>query len=115
MPLRALKILVVVMGVMLVVGFAALIVAITNKVSQRRPEPPAGRQITATAIEIPRGARVEAMTTAPDRLILDLVLPDGSRQIVLIDLATGVRVGLINLRAAPSTSGPAAAGPAEAR
>ncbi len=52
-------------------------------------------------IEIPRGARVEAMTTAPDRLILDLVLPDGNRQIVFIDLATGARVGEIELHSAP--------------
>jgi hypothetical protein len=41
------------------------------------------------------------MTTAPDRLILDLVLPDGNRQIVVLDLATGARVGEIELHSAP--------------
>ena len=101
MPLRALKILVVVMGVMLVVGFAALIIGIAGKVSHRSP-PVADRHAPlSAALEIPRGARVEAMTTAQDRLILDLVLPDSARQIVLIDLATGARVGTIALHPGP--------------
>ena len=40
------------------------------------------------------------MTTAPNRLILDLVLPDGERQLVIVDLATGARLGTIELRPA---------------
>jgi hypothetical protein len=95
---RALKILVVVMGIMLVVGFAALILVIAGRVSHRRPEAAANHPLATTPIEIPRGARVEAMTTASDRLILDLVLPDGDREILLIDLATGARLGTIELR-----------------
>jgi hypothetical protein len=95
---RALKILVVVMGIMLVVGFAALILVIAGRVSHRRPEAAANHPLATTPIEIPRGARVEAMTTASDRLILDLVVPDGDREILLIDLATGARLGTIELR-----------------
>ena len=102
MPLRALKILVVVMGIMLVVGFAALIAVIAARVSHRGAVASAGRPLSRTAaIEIPHGARVEAMTTAPDRLILDLALPDGQRQLVFIDLATGARLGTIELHPAP--------------
>jgi hypothetical protein len=101
MPLRALKILVIVMGIMLVVGFAALILVIAGRMSHRGAAVSARHPPPRTEIEIPRGARVEAMTTAPDRLILDLVLPDGNRQIVVIDLATGARVGEIELRSAP--------------
>jgi hypothetical protein len=112
--LRALKILVVVMGVMLVVGFAALIAAIAIRASHRKPEPPAGHLVAESAIEIPRGARVEAMTTAPDRLILDFVLPDGERQILVIDLATGARVGVIQLHSAQSgLAAPAGTRPAQ--
>ena len=96
--MRALKILVVVMGIMLVVGFAALIVAIAGRVAHRRPEAAADHPFPTTAVEIPPGARVEAMTTAANRLILDLVLPDGDREVVLIDLATGGRLGTIELR-----------------
>jgi hypothetical protein len=86
------------MGIVLVVGFAALIVAIAARVSHRRPEATANHPLATTPIEIPRGARVEAMTAASDRLLLDLVLPDGDREIVLIDLATGARLGTIELR-----------------
>ena len=37
------------------------------------------------------------MTAGPDRLVLALVLPDGGRQLVVIDLATGARLGTIEL------------------
>ncbi len=40
------------------------------------------------------------MTTAQNRLILDLALPGGEHQLVVIDLATGVRLGTIALRPA---------------
>jgi len=96
--MRALNILVVVMGVMIVVGFAALIAGIASKMSRDRPGASADRPFAATAVDIPRGARIEAMTAAPNRLILELALPAGERQLVVIDLATGVRLGTIELR-----------------
>ena len=95
--MRALKILVVVMGVMLVVGFGALVVVIAGRVSRGGPAATVAHEFTAAPIDIPRGARIEAMTAGPDRLILALVLPDGGRQLVVIDLAKGVRLGTIEL------------------
>jgi len=41
------------------------------------------------------------MTVGTDRLVLELVLPQGGRQLVVVDLATGARLGTIELRAAP--------------
>jgi hypothetical protein len=41
------------------------------------------------------------MVTGTDRLLLGLALPEGGRQLVVIDLATGARLGTIELRAAP--------------
>src|SRR5271169_5166088 len=99
-PMRALNILVVVMGVMIVVGFAALIAGIASKMSRDRPGTSAERPFATTAVDIPRGARIEAMTAAPNRLILELALPAGERQLVVIDLATGARLGTIALRPA---------------
>ena len=99
--MRALKILVVVMGVMIVVGFAVLVAGIASKMSRDRPGASNERPFAPTAIDIPRGARIEAMTTAPNRLILDLVLPGGERQLLVLDLATGARLGTIELRTAP--------------
>lgn len=99
--MRAIKVLVVVMGVMLVVGFAALIVAIAARMSRSGSPPAAARVFAARPIEIPRGARIEAMTAGADRLVLGLELPEGNRQLVIIDLASGARIGTIELRAAP--------------
>ncbi len=98
--MRGLKILVAVMGVMLVVGFAALVVVIAGRVSRGGPAA-TGHGFAAPPIEIPRGARIEAMTAGPDRLILALALPEGERQLVVIDLMKGVRLGTIELHTVP--------------
>ena len=99
--MRALKILVVVMGVMLVVGFAALVVVIAGRVSRGGPAATAAHEFAAVPIDVPRGARIEAMTAGPDRLILALALPEGGRQLVVIDLVKGVRLGTIELHPVP--------------
>jgi len=93
--MRALKILVVAMGVMIVAGVAALIVVIAGRLSH-----PAVPPIAAAPIEVPPGARIEAMSTGPERLVLDLVLADGERQLVIIELASGRRLATIPLREA---------------
>jgi hypothetical protein len=100
--MRALKFLVVVMGVMLVVGFAALVAVIAGRVSRGGPAAAtAAHGFAAPPIDIPRGARIEAMTAVPDRLILALALPDGRTQLVVIDLAKGDRLGTIELHPVP--------------
>jgi hypothetical protein len=55
----------------------------------------------AAPIEFPAGARIETMSTGSDRLVIDLVLPDGNRRLVIIDLATGRLLGTIPLPTAP--------------
>lgn len=99
--MAALKVLVVVMGVMLVAGVAVLIVAIAGRVSQKGHSSAGPQPFAAAPVDIPSGARIEAMSTGPDRLVLDLMLADGSRQLLVIDLASGRRLGTIPLRAAP--------------
>jgi hypothetical protein len=99
--MRALKILVVVMGVMLIVGFAALVAVVAGRISRGGPAATAAHGFAGSPIDIPRDARIEAMTVGSDRLILALVLPEGGRQLVIIDLATGNRLGTIALRPAP--------------
>ncbi|MBV8090410.1 MAG: hypothetical protein JO139_12705 [Alphaproteobacteria bacterium] len=96
--MRALKTLVVVMGIMLIGGFAVLVAAIMSRVS-RTGSP--SRPFTATAIDIPREARIETMTAGSDRLVLDLLLPDNRRQLLIIDLTTGARVGTVELHPMP--------------
>jgi hypothetical protein len=95
--MRALKVLVVVMGIMLIGGFAGLIAVIAGRLSHSggalRP--------FAAAIDIPRGARIEGVAAGADRLVLDMVLPEGGRQLLVIDLMSGARVGIVELRAPP--------------
>jgi hypothetical protein len=98
--MAGLKTLVVVMGVMLVAGVAILIVVIAGRVSQK-PAPASAQPFAAAPIDIPAGSRIEAMSTGPDRVVLDVVLADGNRQLLVIDLATGRRIGTIPLRTAP--------------
>jgi len=94
--MRALKILVVVMGVMLIGGLALLIAIVAGRLSRGGS---AARSFAATTIEIPRDARIGAVTAGTDRLVVELVLPEGGRQFVVVDLATGARLGTIELRA----------------
>jgi len=99
--MRALKIAVLVMGVLLVVGTVALIVAIATRVSHKAAEPAARAAYAAPPIDLPAGSQIEAMTAGPDRLVIDLLLADGTRQLLVIDLATGRRLGTIPLRTLP--------------
>ena len=99
--MRALKILVVVMGVMLVVGFAALVAVIAGRVSRGGSAPTAARVFASPSIDIPSDAHIEAMTVGLDRLVIALALPEGGRQLLVIDLATGVRLGTIQLHPVP--------------
>ena len=101
MPVRGLKIAVVVMGVMLVVGVVVLIGAIAARVSHKTAEPAPRPVFTAEPIELPAGARIESMTAGTDRLVLDVLLADGTRQLLILDLASGRRIGTIPLRTAP--------------
>ena len=94
--MRILKVLVVVMGIMLIGGFAVLIAVIAGRLSHG-----GAPRSFASAIEISRGARIEAITAGADRLVLDMVLPEGGQQLLVIDLTTGARLGTIELRTAP--------------
>jgi Family of unknown function (DUF6476) len=98
--MRALKILVVVLGVLLVGGFVTLVVVIAGRVAQRQGTPTAAAPFAGAPIELPAGARIETIAVGPDRLVLNLALPDGNRELVIIDLASGRRLGAIPLRTA---------------
>jgi hypothetical protein len=95
--MRALKILVIVMGVMLIGGFALLVAVIAGRLSRGNVP----RSFVATAIDIPRDARIGSMTAGADRLVVELVLPQGGHQLIVVDLATGASIGIIELRASP--------------
>jgi len=96
--MRALKILVGVMGAMILAGVAVLGATVAGRMT--RSTPPA-QAFSAPAIDIPAGARVESMSAGADRIVLDLVLSDGSRQLLIVDPASGRKLGSVPLRPTP--------------
>jgi hypothetical protein len=91
--MRGLKTLVIVMGVLLVVGFAALVATIAARVSHRAPPP--ATAFTAPPVALPAGAKIARMSTGPDRIVIAIALPDGTQQLLVIDLQTGRLLGTI--------------------
>ncbi len=97
--MRGLKILVIVLGVMLVVGFVGLVAAIATRLAPRAPAPAA--VFSAPPILLPHGSKIETMTVDTDRIVLQVDLVDGSVQLIVIDLATGKQIGTIPLQEQP--------------
>jgi hypothetical protein len=98
---RGLKILVIVMAVMILAGFAALIVVIAGRLSRGGPAPVPPLPVAAAPIELPAGARIETMSVGSNRLVLDILLPDGNRRLMIIDPVTGRVLGTIPMSTAP--------------
>ena len=98
--MRALKIFNIVMGVVLVAGFTLVLAVIAARLAHRGPAGQGTAPFAGGSIDFPAGARIEAMTASPDRLVLAIALPDGTRHLLFIDMATGRRLGTIELRSA---------------
>lgn len=108
MSLRALTILVVVMGAMIIAGLALIAAKVAGGLAQPAPRAAVTRSATASQppfaaapIELPAGARVAAISTGTDRVVVDVALADGSRELLIIDLSTGRRLATVPLRAGP--------------
>ncbi len=102
--LGAVKVAAVVMGIMIVVGVAVIGVTIAKRLSG------AGDEVTAVvpaaapaipfgerALALPKGAKVTALALESGRLAVALNLAEGGTAILMIDAATGQRLGLIRL------------------
>ena len=98
--MRALRILVVVMGIMILGGFAALVAIIAGRLAHPRPAP-SPSAAAAPGVALPAGAHIESMAVGTERLAIELLLPDGSRRIDIVDLASGRQLRTIPLRTAP--------------
>jgi len=97
--MRALKILVVVMGVLLVLGTAGLVIAVANRINH--PPAPA-KPATQTEIDLPPGARIVATEMNADRLLVRVALAEGGEELIVFSLASGSRLATITLRAKPA-------------
>jgi hypothetical protein len=100
--MRALKVLVVVMGVLLVAGFAVVVVTIMSRISQRATPPaaPAVAHLAPfgdTTVTLPADSLVMEVQGAGERIFLRLELADGSEMLLILDAATGAELGRIKL------------------
>lgn len=102
--MRALKILVVFLGVLLVGGTAAMVAAVLYRVNHRpaapqeAARPAGGRGFDHATIDLPEGARVLSVDASGERLVIRLALAQGGEALLLVDPKTGARLGTIELR-----------------
>lgn len=97
--MRALKILVVVLGVLLVGGSVVLVVALVGRV-QRGPSTPVNADALAPVRSaLPPGSRIVATELSGDRLLVRLALPDGGETLVLFNARNGAQIAVIELGA----------------
>lgn len=102
--MRALKILVVAMGVLLVLGVAVVIATIAYRVIHASTStaagtpPPASRGFGSASVSLPPGARVVEMRGVGAKLVLRVERPDGTEALLVIDAETGNALGTIELQ-----------------
>jgi Family of unknown function (DUF6476) len=102
--MRGLRLLVIVLGVLLIGGTLALVVAIIVRAphpSESRPESRVAAIKAApfdAVVDLPAGAVIQSVQSAGARIAVHLVLADGGQQILILDPGTGIRIGTIELR-----------------
>lgn len=85
--MRALKILVVAMGVMIVAGTVALVVVLVQRAGRG-----GGASLPPMSLDLPAGSRIVGIAGAEGRFAVLVQRPDGDR-IVFLDARTGQPVG----------------------
>jgi hypothetical protein len=96
--MRALKIAVVVMGVLIVVGTAALIVGVARRSSGPTvPVAAALPEVIDATLQQPPGTRIVGIAVVQDRLAVQLQGGGGEDRVVLVDPRSGALVGRISL------------------
>ncbi len=111
--MRALKALVIGMGILIVLAFGLLIYGLVKRGAG--PEAPAASSTGASstvssgpahpfgpvAIALPPGARIVDTRTDQGRMILQLELAGGVRRLLVLDLSNGALVGSFELTPQP--------------
>jgi hypothetical protein len=102
--MRALKLLIIIMGIALIAGTALLVGVVVERARQPRPEATAPRRgFDRVALDLPAGAHLTGTELAGDRLLLRLSLTDGGEELILLDARTGQRLGTVALQPAPGS------------
>ena len=88
--MRALKVLVVVMGVLIVAGVVVLFTLLAQRMSS------AAGPIASAVLDEPVGTHIAGASAAPDRLVLQLQ-GGGPDRVVVVDTKTGRVLGRVGL------------------
>jgi len=107
--MRALKVLVIAMGVLLVAGIIALGFAVQYRLNHPRQATPATAGAPAGApsamtLDLPQGARVHGAEASGDRLVVRVELAGGGEELIIVNLLTGAPLATVTLR--PQTGSP---------
>ena len=100
-----LKITVIVLGVILVVGFLAMIGTVVYQLSHMKKKAPTAAATTVSGESLPvfgdvsvpirQGERIARIQPSGDRLIIELATVEGDSRLVVLDQATGKVLGSI--------------------
>jgi len=102
--MRALKILVMVMGVLLILGVSVVIVTIAYRTTHQAAQTPPGTPSALphafgnATVGLPPGSKVVEMRGVGTRLALRVELADGRQELLILDADTGALLGAIELR-----------------
>jgi hypothetical protein len=98
--MRALKILVGVLGVLLVAGTVALVTVVVGRI-RHGPVTAAGvERGSPVRTSLPPGSHIIATELSGDRLLVRLALADGGEALVLFNARSGAEVAVIGIGAA---------------
>ena len=104
--MRALKALVIVMGILIVAGTAVIAVTLARRSADDGAARTGGdAAVAAPRIELPAGARVVETALDGTRIALRIVLADGTERIIVIDTETGRRTGAVDVVPAAAAAG----------
>jgi hypothetical protein len=93
---RALKAIVIILGVLIAAGLAVLIIVVFQRVVAPSGSSSPNQPVTAT-VALPVGARVINMTSEDDTLSLLVEGPGGRQQVITVDRRNGAVLGTLDL------------------
>ena len=95
--MRALKLLVIVLGVLLLLGIGALAAAVVWRIDHGRPATTSKAASAAQRIMLPAGAKVVSTDVDAGRLVARIDVPGGGVRVFVFDLSTGAEITTIEL------------------
>ncbi len=104
--MQALKLLVIVMGILILVGLALLVYGVTQRASERdggEAEPAAGEGFGEIAVPLPAGCTIAEARGEDGRLVVRLDGPAerGCQQVIVIDMDDGKVLGRVQATPQP--------------